>query len=94
MNRGAKIVIAVLVLAVSGFFIFTKIAGWHKNQLDTAVKQQQEISQTKADQLEQKIAALEQEMDVVKWQKVPEEKLARVFGENYKTAERKKIVNI
>jgi hypothetical protein len=98
MNRGAKIVIAVLVLAVSGFFIFTKIAGWHKNQLDTAVRQQQEISQTKADQLEQKVTELEQELDVVKGQKVSEEKLARVFGENDRaaeeTAERKKLAEV
>jgi hypothetical protein len=80
MDRAAKIVVILLVLAVSGFFIFSKIAGWHKNKLDTAVKQQQEITQSETDKLEQKITQLEQELAVAKGQQVPEEKLAKVFG--------------
>ena len=87
MDRGAKIVVVILVLAVSGFFIFSKIAGWHKNKLDTAIKQQQEIAQSKTDQLEQKVTVLEQELAEVKGQNVPEEKLAQVFGEDDKSAE-------
>ncbi len=74
MDRTVKIVVSVLVLSVGGFFVYSKIAGWHQNKLKTAVKQQRVISQRKADQLEQKVAELEQELDVVKGQKVPEEK--------------------
>ena len=95
MDRAAKIVVVVLVIAVSAFFIFTKIAGWHKNRLDSAVKQQQEISQSKEDHLEQKITELEQELEDVKGQKVPEDKLAEVFGDDDKaagqTAEKEKL---
>jgi hypothetical protein len=87
MDRGVKIVVVVLVSAASGFFIFTKIAGWHKNKLDTAIRQQQKISQRKADRLEQKVTQLAQELDAVKGPKVPEERLAQVFGENDKAAE-------
>ncbi|MCP4623118.1 MAG: hypothetical protein GY850_06260, partial [bacterium] len=87
MDRTVKIVVSVLVLSVGGFFVYSKIAGWHQNKLKTAVKQQRVISQRKADQLEQKVAELEQELDVVKGQKVPEEKLAQVFGENNQAAE-------
>jgi len=87
MDRGAKIVVVILVLAVSGFFIFSKIAGWHKTKLDTAIKQQQEIAQSKTDQLEQKVTVLEQELAEVKGQNVPEEKLAEVFGGDDKSAE-------
>ena len=98
MDRAAKIVVVLLVIAVSGFFIFTKIAGWHKNKLDTAVKQQQEISQNKEEQLEQKITELEQELEVVKGQKVPEDKLAEVFGGDDKasgeTAENEKLAEV
>ncbi len=87
MDRGVKIVVVVVVTAASGFFIFTKIAGWHQNKLDVAIRQQQKISQRKADQLEQKVTELAQELDAVKGQKVPEERLAQVFGENVKAAE-------
>ena len=80
MDRAAKIVVVLLVIAVSGFFIFSKITGWHKDKLDTAVKQQEEHAQNKTDKLEQKIAELEQELTDVKGQKIPEEKLAEVFG--------------
>ncbi len=87
MDRAAKIVVVLLVIAASGFFIFSKIAGWHKKKLDAAVKQEQEISQSKTDKLEQKITVLEQELVVVKGQKVPEEKLAEVFGGDDESAE-------
>jgi hypothetical protein len=87
MDQTVKIVVSVLVLSVGGFFVYSKIAGWHQNKLKTAVKQQRVISQRKANQLEQKVAELEQELDGVKGQKVPEEKLAQVFGENNKAAE-------
>jgi hypothetical protein len=86
MDRAAKIVVVVLVVAASGFFIFSKIAGWHKNKLDTAVRQQQELSQGQTDKLEQKISVLEQELTVVKGQQVPEKKLAEVFGGNQASA--------
>jgi len=98
MNRTAKIVVVLLVIAASGFFIFSKIAGWHKNKLDTTIKQQEELSQSKTDKLEQKISELEQELTVVKGQKVPEEKLAEVFGGNddsaEMTADREKLAEV
>jgi hypothetical protein len=80
MDRAAKKIVVLLVIALSGFFIFNKISGWHKDKLDTAVKQQEEQAQSKTEQLEQKIAQLEQELTDVKGQKIPEEKLAEVFG--------------
>jgi F0F1-type ATP synthase delta subunit len=87
MHRRAKIVVVLLVIAASGFFIFSKISGWHKNELDTAIKQQQETSLIKTDKLEQKITELERELTVVRGQIVPEEKLAEVFGQNADSAE-------
>ena len=37
MDRAAKIVVVLLVTAASGFFIYSKIAGWHKDKLDTVI---------------------------------------------------------
>ena len=98
MDRTVKIIVSVLVISVGGLFVYSKIAGWHQNNLDTAIKQQQKISQRKADLLEQKVADLEQELVDVKGQKIPKEKLALVFGENIdaaeKSAERQKLAGV
>jgi len=94
MDKTAKIVVALVVLAISGFFNFNKITGWHKNELDNAVKQVQEISQSKSDKLEQEIISLERELAAVKGQKIPEEKLAGVFGGDEKSIEKVSIFNL
>ena len=41
MDKSAKIVVALVIIAVSGFFIFSKISGWHKTKLEKAVKEEQ-----------------------------------------------------
>jgi len=80
MDRSAKIVVALLVSAVVGFFIYSKLASWHKKEVETAVAQEQEAWKEKTDQLEQKVAGLQNELATVKGQKIPEQKLAEVFG--------------
>jgi NADH:ubiquinone oxidoreductase subunit C len=84
MDRSAKIVVALVIVAVSGFFIFSKISGWHKSKLETAVKEEKQTWQGKTNQLEQAVTELKQELTEAKGQQVPEEKLAKVFGENKK----------
>ncbi len=81
MDKSAKIVVALVIIAVSGFFIFSKISGWHKSKLEKAVKTEQEVWQGKANNLEQEVSELKQELTEVKGQAVPEEKLAKIFGE-------------
>jgi hypothetical protein len=83
-ERSVIIIIAVLVAGVLAFFIYSKIANWHRAKLENAVKKEQEIWQKKAVQLEQEITSLQEELTLVKGQKVPEEKIAAVFGEENK----------
>lgn len=80
MNKPAKIVVALVIIVVSGFFIFSRISGWHKTRLEKAVKQEQQVWQGQATKLKQKVSELSQELIEVKGQKVPEEKLAKIFG--------------
>jgi hypothetical protein len=80
MDKPAKIVVALVIIVVSGFFIFSKISGWHKNRLEKAVKEEQEVWQGKANKLEQKVSELQKELTDVKGQEIPEEKLATIFG--------------
>ena len=84
MDKSAKIVVAIVIVAVSGFFLFSKISGWHKSKVDKAVKEEQQTWQGKTDKLEQEVTELKQELTEVKGQNVPEEKLAKAFGEDKK----------
>jgi len=84
MDKPAKVVVALVIIAVSGFFIFSKISGWHKSKVDKAVQKEQEAWQGKKDKLEQEVTQLKQELTEVKGQSVPEEKLAEVFGQEKK----------
>ena len=84
MDKSAKIVVALVIIVVSGFLIFSKISGWHKTKLEKAVKEEQETWQGKATKLENEVSELRQELTDVKGQKVPEEKLAKIFGEEEK----------
>lgn len=87
MDRSAKIIIALLVIAIVGFFIYSKLAGWYQKKVETAVTQEQETWQGKTDQLEQKVTSLEKELAAVKGQNVPKEKLAEVFGDSQQPPE-------
>ena len=84
MDKSAKIVVALVIIAVSGFFLFSKISGWHKSKLKKAVQKEQEAWQGKASKLEQEVSELKLELTDVKGQNVPEEKLAKVFGKEEK----------
>ena len=88
MDKSAKIVVALVIIAVSGFFIFSKISGWHKSKLEKAVQKEQEAWQGKASKLEQEVSELKLELTDVKGQNVPEEKLAKVFGKQEKEENR------
>jgi hypothetical protein len=81
MDRSAKIIVAIVVIVVSAFFIYSKFAGWHASRLETTVKQERESWLDKTDQMKQEIATLKQELAVVKGQAVSQDKLAAVFGE-------------
>jgi hypothetical protein len=89
MERTVKIIVAVLVVGVLAFFIYSKIANWHRAKVENAVKKEQEIWQQKASQLEQEITNLQEELTVIKGQQVPEEKIAAVLGEE--NTEKKEI---
>jgi len=84
MDKSAKIVVVLVIIAVSGFFIFSKISGWHKSKLEKAVQKEQEVWQGKTNKLEQEVSELKLELTEVKGQNVPEEKLATIFGKNGK----------
>ncbi len=81
MDKSAKIIVAIVVILASGFFIYSKLAGWHANKLETTVNQENKIWQAKTDKLKAEIDLLNKELAVLKNQNVSNDKLAEVFGE-------------
>ena len=81
MDRSAKIIVVLVVIVASAFFIYSKFSGWHASKLETTVKQEKKIWQDEADQMRQEIATLKQELALFKGQNVTPDKLAEVFGE-------------
>lgn len=81
MDRSAKIIVAIVVIVASAFFIYSKFAGWHASRLEATIKQEKRIWQEKSDQMRQEIATLTQQLAVVKGPNVSNDKLAEVFGE-------------
>ena len=81
MDRSAKIIVAIVVIVASAFFIYSKFAAWHASKLEATVKREKMVWQEKSDQMRQEIATLTQTLAVVKGQNVPKDKLAEVFGE-------------
>ena len=87
MDRSAKIIVALVVILASAFFIYSKFAGWHAGKLETTVKQERKIWQDKTDQMKQEITTLQQELALAKRQNVSQDKLAEVFGKEQPEAE-------
>ena len=81
MDRSAKIIVAIVVIVASAFFIYSKFAAWHTSKLEATINQEKMIWREKADQMRQEIATLTQALAVVKGQNVPKDKLAEIFGE-------------
>ena len=81
MDRLAKIIVAIVVILASAFFVYSKFAAWHVSKLEATVKQEKEIWQDQSDQMNQEIATLKQALAVAKRQDVSQDKLADVFGE-------------
>jgi len=81
MDRSAKIIVAIVVILASAFFIYIKFAGWHATKLEATVKQEKEIWRNKTEQMRKEIATLKEELAAVKGQNAPPDKLAEVFGE-------------
>lgn len=84
MDRTAKIIVVIVIIVASGFFVYSKFAGWHASKLEATIKQEQEIWQDKADKMNEEINSLKNELAVFKKQNAPKDKLAEVFGENQK----------
>jgi hypothetical protein len=82
MEKIVKIFIIPLALGFIGYFGYHQIMEWHKKELATAVRQEQEAFEDKSWTLKEEIQKLEQELALEKKARVPEKKLTEVFGKD------------
>lgn len=80
MGRIPKILIAVIMLGVIGFLAYKVVMDRQRERLEKAVTQEQKTWQEKTDQLEQKVAQLEDELAVAEGTAASKEKVADAFG--------------
>jgi hypothetical protein len=80
MEKFVKIIIVPLALGFIGYFGYHRIMEWHKKEMVSAVRQEQEAFEDKSWTFKEEIRKLEEELALEKKARVPEEKLAEVFG--------------
>jgi hypothetical protein len=80
-NKWIIIVPIIVVLLIAAFFGYRFFSQWHREEVETAVKQEQQQWQKKEQKLVEKITDLEEELVHHKVEKVAPEKLVEVFGD-------------
>jgi hypothetical protein len=81
MKQLLKVFSIILTFCVIGYFTYSLISGWHKSGLEEAREQEQEIWKEKIEDLDDEIASLREELDLLKGVAIPTEKLEDIFGE-------------
>jgi uncharacterized protein YneF (UPF0154 family) len=82
MKKIVKVFIIPLALGFIGYFGYHQIMEWHKKELATAVRQEQNAFEDKSWTLKEEIQKLEEELALEKKARVPEEKLTEIFGKD------------
>ena len=82
MSRRVKLIIALFVVAVATIFVISHVMRWHKNTVTRQIKQEKQKWQGETEQLEQKVARLEDELATTReeTQPVDSEKVSRALG--------------
>lgn len=83
-ERTFKVLLVVAILAVAAYFIYNLMSGWYRDTLDTAKTEERQEWQQRTEGLVNKVSELEDKMEELKGDTVPEEKLAEVFGDEPK----------
>ena len=83
-ERTFKVLLVVAILAVAGYFIYNLMSGWYRDTLDIAKTEERQEWQQRTEGLVNKVSDLEDKVEELKGDPVPEEKLAEVFGDEPK----------
>jgi hypothetical protein len=81
MEKPIKIVVAILIVGIVLFLGYSMVAKWHRTKVDQAKMERQAACSEQVAQLEDHIAALEQELNRISAAPPPEKKLSEIFGD-------------
>ena len=80
-ERTFKVLLVLVILAVAGYFIYNLMSGWYRDTLDTAKTEERQEWQQRTEGLVNKVSDLEDKLEELKGETVPEGKLTEVFGD-------------
>jgi microsomal dipeptidase-like Zn-dependent dipeptidase len=80
MDRVIKAGIVVAIVAIVAYFGYNLFSSWHKESLETAKRQERVEWEKRTKELMEKVTGLEEELNSVKGESIPERKLKEVFG--------------
>lgn len=83
MSKRVKIIVGVVILGVLALFAINNIFKWHKKVVKKEIRQEEQKWQDQANQLEEKVAELEDELSFSREANgtVPSEKVSRALGQ-------------
>lgn len=80
MKRYIKTIVVILLVGILSYVAYHQIGKWHKRSLERSLQREEEGWQEKTEKMEEQIAILQKELNQERDARVPEEKLAEVFG--------------
>jgi hypothetical protein len=93
MEKGIKIAIVVVVIAIAAYFGYNLFKSWHKESIETAKKLERVEWEKRTKELMEKVSGLEEELVSVKGEAVPEQKLKEVFGSKTPVSKEEKALS-
>jgi hypothetical protein len=81
MGKAVKAIIVVLVLGTGAYLLYHYLGRIHEEQVESALEKERIERQAETEELQQKIAGLEEELARKEPTPVPAEKMTEVFGE-------------
>ena len=80
MDKAIKVGLVVAIIGIAVYFGYNLFGSWHKENIETAKRQERVAWEKRTKELMEKITGLEEEMASIKGETIPEEKLKEVFG--------------
>jgi len=80
MEKAVKIGIVVVIIGIAAYFGYNLFTSWHKESLESAKQQERVEWEKRTRELMEKVTGLEEELNSIKGESVPQQKLKEVFG--------------
>jgi hypothetical protein len=80
MDKAIKVGLVIAIIGIAAYFGYNLFGSWHKENIETAKRQERVAWEKRTKELMEKVTGLEEEMASIKGETIPEGKLKEVFG--------------